>query len=99
MQGDRLVFIADSAVAGIVTYVSIYARPVHCLSCLCLHLVYPLMCSMQASKGVMEEFWGNTGLGTLEEEISFNRQFIPGSPEVPGDLQDLLPALWPTPKG
>ena len=47
-------FSADSALADIIDYIGIDARPVHYLSCLYLHLVYPLMCSKQVSKGAIE---------------------------------------------
>ena len=45
---------AYCALADIVGYVSVYARPIHCLSCLGLHPIGPLVCTMQVSKGMVE---------------------------------------------
>ena len=70
-RGRGLVLSVDCAPADIVSYVSIYARPIHCLSHLCLHLVYPLMCSMQVSKGMIEKFQRNADSCSLEEEADF----------------------------
>ena len=67
-RGRGLVLSADCAPADIVCYVSIYARTIHCPSCLCLHLVYPLMCSMQVGKGAIDKFWGNADLDSFKQE-------------------------------
>ena len=69
---------ADCAPAEIVSYVGIYARSIHCLSHLHMHLVYPLMCSMQVSKSTVKGSWRNADSGSLEEEASFYGQFIRG---------------------
>ena len=89
---------ANGALADVIDYICINARPAHCLSCLCLHLNYLLVHPMQASKGAVQYFLGNTNAGSLEE-TSFYGQLISGSPEVSGDPQDLLAAIWPTPYG
>ena len=86
---------ADCASADIISYFSIYARPIYCLSCLHLHLVYPLMCSVQVGKGMMEEFQSNADSVSLEEEAGFYGQFIPDSPEMSGDPWDLLSVADP----
>ena len=65
-RGRGLVLGAGCAVADIVGYVILYAGPIHCLSCLCLHPVYPLICSVQVGKDTVEEFWGNTYSGSFE---------------------------------
>ena len=96
--GGGLVFSADCAPADIVGYFSIDAGPIHCLSSLCLHHVYPLMDSVQVSKGAIEGFWGNADVGSLEEEAGFYRPLILGSPEMSDNPPDLLPVVWPTPK-
>ena len=58
-RGRGFVFCAYGALVDIVSYVSIYARPIHCLTCLGLHPIDTLMGSMQISKGMIEELWGN----------------------------------------
>ena len=45
---------ADSALVDVISYICINSRPVHYLSCLCLHLIYCLVDSMQVSKGAVE---------------------------------------------
>ena len=90
---------ADSALADIVDYICINVWPVHCLPCLCLHLVYPLVGSVQVSKSTVEWFQGNTNAGSPEEEAGFYGQLIQGSPEVSGEPWDLLLAIWPSPYG
>ena len=66
-RGRGFVFSANGAPADIVGYVSIYARPIHCLPHLCLHPIDTLMGPMQISKGTIEELWRNTYSCTLEE--------------------------------
>ena len=54
---------------------------------------------MQISKGVAEELWGNADSCPLEEKARINGQFIPGTPEVSGNVGNFLPALGPSSKG
>ena len=72
-------FGADCALMDVVSYVCIDARPVDCLSCQCLHLLHPLVGSIQVSKGMVEEFGGNADVPSLKEEASLYGQFIPGT--------------------
>ena len=44
-----LVLFADSALADIICYVCVDARPVDVLSCLCLHLLHPMVGSIHIS--------------------------------------------------
>ena len=74
-------FGANSALTDIVCNVHIYARPIHSFSCLSLHPINTLMCSMQISRGPFEEFWWNANPCPLEEKASVNGQFISSTPE------------------
>ena len=58
---------ANGAAVDIVSYVGIYAGPIHCLPCLDLHLIDTLMCSMQISKDTVEELQGNVDSCPLDE--------------------------------
>ena len=87
---------ADSALTDIVCYVCIKVGPVDCLSCLCLHLLHPLVGSVQVSKGMVKKFQGNADAASLEEEASLYEQLIPSAPEVLDDPWDLLLAIWPS---
>ena len=58
---------ANGAPLDIVNNVSIYARPLHSLSHLILHPIDPLMCSMQISKGTIEQLQGNAYPCPLDE--------------------------------
>ena len=49
-------FGADGASTDVVCDVCTSARSVECLSCLCLHLLHPLMDSVQVRKGMVKEF-------------------------------------------
>ena len=66
-RGRGFVFCAYGALADIVSYVSIYARPIHCLSQLDLHPINTVMGSMQISKGTIKELQGNAYPCPLEE--------------------------------
>ena len=89
---------ADGAPADIVSYVCVYAKPIHCLSHLCLHPIDPLMCSILVCKGVTKQFQGNADPGPLEEKARFKRQFVPDSPEMSGNLGNLLSVPGPISK-
>ena len=39
-MGRGFVLGADSTLADVINYICINAGPIHCLSCLCLHLIY-----------------------------------------------------------
>ena len=52
---------------------------------------------MHVSKGVVEEFWRNKDVASLEEEAGPYGQLIPGAPEISGNPWDLLPVIWPSP--
>ena len=97
-MGD-FVLSADGAPADIVSYVGIYARPIHCLSSLGLHPTNALMCSMQINKGSIEELWEYADSCPLEEKTGIDRQFIPDTPEVSGNVRNFLLMLRPSPKG
>ena len=90
---------ADGALTDIICYVCINARPVSCLSCLCLHLLHPLVGSIQVIEGTVKVFWGNADMASLEEEPSLYGQLVPSTLEVFSDPRDLLPVIWPSPKG
>ena len=51
---------------------------------------------MLVCKGAIEQLQGNADPCPLDEEASINGQFVPGSPEVSGNLGNLLPVLGPT---
>ena len=51
-------FCACGAPSNVINDVSIDAGPIDCLSYLCLHFLHPLVCSVEVSKGTVEEFWG-----------------------------------------
>ena len=53
-RGRGFVLGADSALVHVTGYICINAWPVNCLSCLCLHLIYPLVGSVQVSKGAVK---------------------------------------------
>ena len=86
-------FGADGISVDVICYICVKAGPIYCLSCLCLHLLHPLVSSMQVRKGTVEEFWGNVDTATLEEEASLYRKLIPGTTEMLGYPLDLLPAI------
>ena len=86
---------ADTALADIVSYICIDVGPVHCLSCLYLHLFYPLVGSMQVHMGTVEEFWGNTDVAFLEEACLYG-QLVLDTPEMSGNPQDLLLVIHPS---
>ena len=90
---------ADSALADIICYIGINARPVYCPSCWCLHLLYPLVGSIYVSEGMVKEFGGNADTASLEEEAGLYGQFIPGTSEVLGHSWGLLRVIWPSPTG
>ena len=83
----------------VICYICIDAGPVYCLSCLCLHLLHPLVGSVQVSEGTVEEFLENADMATLEEEASLYGQLVSATPEVSGYPWDLLPTIKPTPNG
>ena len=56
-QGN-LVFSEFVAPFNIVNDISVNARPVNCLSGLHLYLLHPLVCAMEVSEGMVEEFRG-----------------------------------------
>ena len=93
------VFGANSAPTDIVRYICIYARPIHSLSCLSLHPIDTLMCSMQISKGPFKEFRWNANPCPLQEKASVNGQFISSTPEMSGNVRDILNLIWPPSKG
>ena len=97
MQGGEAC--ACGALADIVGYVSIYARPIHCLPHLGLHPINTLICSVHITKGVIEELWRNADSFPLDDETGNNRQFIPGTPEMSGNVVNFLPVLRQTSKG
>ena len=90
------VFGANSALTDIVRYICTYARPIHSLSCLSLHLINALMCPMQISKGPFKEFRWNANPCHLEEKTIIDGQFIPSAPEVSGNTWDVLNSIWPS---
>ena len=51
-----LVLSVYGAPSDVIGDVSINARPIDCLSSLCLHLSHPLVCTMEVSEGTVEEF-------------------------------------------
>ena len=57
---------AGGALTDIVCDVCIDAGQVDCLSHLCLHLLNPLVDSMQVSKNLVEKLWGNVDTASLE---------------------------------
>ena len=57
------------------------------------------MCSMQISKGVIEELWRNADFCPLEEKTGIDGQFIPGTLEEPGNVGNFLPLLRLSSKG
>ena len=65
-RGRSLVLSAGGALATIVSYVFIYARPIHCFFHLSLHPIDPLMDTMEVSRGPVEQFWGMHTLVLLE---------------------------------
>ena len=83
-QHGSLVFCAFGAPSDVIGNVIIDAGPIICLSCLCLHLLHPLVCSVEVSKGVVKEFWGNTDLVSLQENTGLEGQLILDTPEVSG---------------
>ena len=58
---------AYGAPVYIVSNVGINAWLIDCFPHLCLHLLYPIVCSVQVSKGVVDEFWENADLASLQE--------------------------------
>ena len=96
-RGRGFVLGADGELTDVICNVCIDAGPINCLSCMCLHLLHPLMGSLQIGEGTVEEFWGNTDLASLEEEAGLYGQFLPGTPEVSDNPWDLLPAIQPSP--
>ena len=98
-RGRGFVLGAGSALADINSYISVDAGSVHCLSCLCLHHFYPLVGSVQVSKDMAEEVWGNTDAASLEEEAGLYGQLVLGVPKMSGDPWDLLSVIQPSPQG
>ena len=94
-----LVFGANSALTDIVCNVCVYARSIHSFSCLSLHSINTLKCSMQISKGPFEEFWWNATPCPLEEKASVNGQLISSAPEMSGNVKEILNSIWPPSKG
>ena len=90
------IYVAPSDVIG---DVSINAGPINCLYCLCLHLLHPLLCSVEVSKGMVKEFWGDADFVSLQKNTSLSGQLILGAPQVSGDLWDLLEAVRLSPEG
>ena len=88
-------FGAYGAPVDIVSHVCIYARPKHCLPCLDLHPIGPLVFEMQISKGMVKELWGSTDSCPLEEEAQIDEQFVPVSPEMSGNAGNVLPSIRP----
>ena len=96
-KGRGFVLGTDGASADVICYICVNAGSVYCISCLCLHLLYPLVGSMQVSKGMVKEFWGNINAATFEEEAGLYGQLVPGAPNVLGYPWDLLPVIGPNP--
>ena len=56
--------------SDIVDDVSIDAGSINYLSCLCLDLLHPLVCSMETSKGMVKEFWRITDLSPFRRILA-----------------------------
>ena len=97
-RGRGLVLDADCALADIVSYVSIYDGQIPCLPHLGLLPIDTLMCSMKISKAVIKELWVNTDSCPFEKKARIDRQFIPGTPEMSGNVGNFLLALGPSSK-
>ena len=66
------VFSAHGGPSDVVSDVSIDAGPIDFLSCLCLHLLHPLLCTLEVSKGTVEEFCEDTDSTSLQKNASLN---------------------------
>ena len=62
--------------SDIIDNVSIDARPIDCLSCLCLYLLFPLVCAVEVSRGTVKEVGRDAVSVSLQENTSLNGQLI-----------------------
>ena len=90
---------AYGAPFDIIDDICINVGPVNCLTGLGLHLLYPLVCTVEVSEGSVKEHGGYVDFISLQENTDLNGQLVPGAPEMMGDPQDLLKVVRPSPKG
>ena len=89
---------AYRAPLDVVNDICINARPVKCLSGLGLHLLHPLMCTVEVSEGPIEKLGEYAGRISLQENTGLDEQLIPGAPEVISDTQHLLLVVRSSPE-